>query len=371
MMRHLLAAPVLVASVALASDPPRYAVEVIGALDPQSPNGILSLPLGLNNNGRVVGYGSTAESPTNILNFKWGAINATGELPGSARSFGSRVNIRGRIAGTASFADQNGTIIGSHAIRWYARQPQDLGTLGGNYAAGVSIDDSDRIVGYSTLPGDSQTRAFIWQNGLMSQLPSPAGATETYANDISNTGYIVGTAAGPGAAKPYMWTSGVISPLPIPTGARTGGANAVNTAGQAVGTYEVNQFTGEFAAVSWLNGQMQELGFLGGSLRYSAAADVNNLGHIVGTSNSTNGFTGFIWFDGAMYDLRSLLAPGFGSFEITSAQAINDRGQIAAGALINGRTTAILLSPVTSFIPTPGSMAVLLGAGLLALRRRR
>lgn len=371
MMRHLMVVVAIAgsASAALASDPPTYTVEVIGALDPSSPNNVLSLPLGLNNHGRVVGYGSTTTSPTNILNFKLGTINATGALPGSARSYGNRVNIRGRIAGTAMFADQNGAIVGSHAIRWYARQPQDLGTLGGNYSVGLGINDYDQIVGYSTLPGESQSRAFFWQNGVMSQLAGPAGASEVYAYDISNTGYIVGTAAGPGTAKPYVWTNGVISPLPIPGTARTGGAAAVNDSGIAVGTYEVNQFTGSFAAVSWQNGQMMELGNLGGSVAYSKASDVNNLGSIVGTTNSANGFTGFLWSQGVMYDLRTLIVGG--SIEITSAQAINDLGEIAAGAIINGRTTAILLHPVSSFIPAPGSLAVLLGAGLIIARRRR
>lgn len=373
MVRHLMAVFTLAgtASVALASNPPQYTVEVIGALDPSSPNGVLSLPLGLNNNGRVVGYGSTTDSPTNILNWKIGSINATGALAGSARSYGSRVNIRGRIAGTAMFEDGPGNIVGSHAIRWLGRMPQDLGTLGGNYSVALGIDDADRIVGYSTLPGESHVRAFLWENGTMSPLASPAGASEVYAYDISNTGYIVGTAAGPGAAKPYLWTNGVISPLPIPASSRTGGAAAVNNAGVAVGTYEVNQFTGSFAAVSWQNGQMSELGNLGGSVGYSSASDVNNLGQVVGTTNSANGFTGFLWSDGVMYDLRSLLDVSDGSIQITSAQAINDKGEIAAGALINGRTTAILLHPAVSFIPTPGSLAVLIGAGLIAARRRR
>jgi probable HAF family extracellular repeat protein len=235
----------------------------------------------------------------------------------------------------------------------------------------LGINDYDQIVGYSTLSGDSVTSAFYWREGVgMQPLTSPVGATETYAYDISNTGYIVGTAASQtSAAKPYIWNDLVVSPLPIPANSRTGGASAVNNDGVAVGTYEINQYLGTFSAVRWVNGQMQELGNLGGSYPYAKAADINNLGQIVGTSNSDSGYTGFIWMNGTMYDLRSLLAPGFESIEITSAGAINDHGQIAAGAIIDGRTTAVLLNPV-GFAPSPGSMAVLAAAGLAVFRRR-
>jgi probable HAF family extracellular repeat protein len=372
MTRRFVAALLSLGACSLAAAQPQYTVEVIGGIEPSSPSGLLSLPLGINNNGRVVGYTSTATSPTYILNWKIGSIYPTPPPAGSSLSYGSKVNIRGRIAGASYTLDQGGQVTAARAIRWYGRQPQDLGTLGGSTSVGLGINDYDHIVGYSTVTGEAVTKAFVWQESTgMVPLASPSGATETYAYDISNSDIIVGTAASQASpAKPYMWANGAVTQLPIPTGSRTGGASAVNNAGVSVGTYEIDQFLGTFAAVRWEAGQMFELGNLGGSYPYAKASDINNLGQIVGTSNSANGYTGFLWMNGTMYDLRSLLAPEFGSIEITSAGAINERGQIAAGAIINGRTTAVLLNPI-AFAPTPGSMVVLAVAGLAVLRRRR
>lgn len=373
MTRRLVAALVLFGACAVAAAAqPQYSVQVIGGIEPSTPSGLLSLPLGINHWGRVVGYTATTSAPTYILNWKVGSIYPTPPPVGSSMSFGSKVNSRGRIAGASYTLNQSGNIVAAQAVRWYGRQPQNLGSLGGTTSVALGINDSDEIVGYSTTGGDALTKAFYWSEGSgMVGLPSPVGATETYAYDISNSGYVVGTSASQlSAAKPYIWDDGVISPLPIPGAARTGGAAAVNNAGVAVGTYEINQYLGTFAAVSWQNGQMTELGYLGGPYPYAKSSDINNLGQIVGTSNSANGYTGFLWMNGTMYDLRSLLAPGFETVEITSAGAINDRGQIAAGAIINGRTTAIILNP-TSLIPSPGSILVLGFAGLTILRRRR
>lgn len=370
-MPRLAVLAVLLSTPTLASDPPRYTVQVIGGLQQSPASGLISFPLGLNNNGRTVGYASTNGSQSLIINWKSGAVSTVGSLPGTNRSFGNRVNILGRIAGAAYATDNTGAILQSRAVRWKGLAPQDLGTLGGSNAAALGINDSDRIVGYSTLPGESQVRAFQWYNGVISPLPTPSSATQSYAYDVSNNNHIVGVYAGPAPARPVLWHNGYMYHLSIPTASRTGGASAVNDAGIAVGNYEIDQYTGTSAAVAWYSGQRLELGNLGGGYAYAIAADINNGNQIVGTSNSPAGHTGFLYHDGLMYDLRTRLLPGSPSVEIISAHAINDNGQIAAAAMVNGRVTAILLNPVSASTPTPGSLGVLGGFGLLAWRRRR
>ena len=351
MSRLLSAAIVLVLAISTQAQPPRYTVQVIGGLEAGGGGtggpGVVSLPLGLNNNGRTVGYASTSGSQSAIINWRGGAIYSVGIVPGTNRSYGSRVNILGRIAGAAYTTDANGATILSRAIRWRGLIPQDLGTLGGQNAAALGINDSDRIVGYSTLAGESQVRAFQWYNGVISALPIPAGSSLAYAYDISNNNHIVGVHGGPTPVRPLMWYNGLMQPLSIPSWSRTGGASAVNDSGVAVGTYEINQYTGTYAAVAWFWGQRLELGNLGGAYAYATAADINNLDQIVGTSNSPAGYTGYVWMEGEMFDLRDSLV-GSSAMQIISAHAINDRGQIAAAAIINGRTTAILLTPVAN-----------------------
>lgn len=344
MIRRILTLFALLAAPAAAQS--LYSVTIIGGPTQPPLSGPVSLPLALNNNGRVVGYGYNSGGNIQALNWKAGVVSNLGGIAGFDETFASRVNILGRIAGTGYRLDGTGQIAESHALKWTGGVLSDLGTLGGHHAAALAINDNEQIVGFASLPGDTQVRAFIYQNGVMTAINSPTATTESYAYDISNSGYVVGAAVAGSPAKPFIWRSGAVMQLPIPAGARTGAANAVNEAGVAVGTYEINQYTGSFAAVLWAGTQRINLGCLGGPVAYATAADINNFGQVVGTSNSASGYTGFLWEDGQMYDLRDLLVRGPASLAITSASSINDHGQIAAAALINGRQTAVLLTPV-------------------------
>jgi probable HAF family extracellular repeat protein len=323
---------------------PRYGVTVISTGASVASSGPVSQSLGLNNNGRVVGYFFSAPLQYKALNWKSGTAMQLGGLGGFDQTFANRVNLLGRVAGVG-YKMNGGAITESHALKWTGGVMSDLGTLGGHHAAALAINDNDQIVGGSTLAGDLITRAFIYSNGAMTAITTLPGAVESYAYDISNTGYVVGTAVTATPAKPFIWRNGVSFALPVPAGVRAGAANAVNDSGIVAGSYEINQFAGSFAAVIWVNGQLLHLGYLGGALSYSVASDINSTAQVVGTTNSSAGFTGFLWKSGVMYDLRTLIAPAYGPLEITSAGAINDSGQIAAVATINGRQTAVLLTP--------------------------
>src|SRR5215470_1670988 len=49
----------------------------------------------------------------------------------------------------------------------------DLGTLGGKLSSGFGINDLGWADGSSTLPGETITHAFIWQNGVMTDIGAP------------------------------------------------------------------------------------------------------------------------------------------------------------------------------------------------------
>ncbi len=74
------------------------------------------------------------------------------------------------------------------------------------------------------------------------------------------------------------------------------------------------------------------------SSTYSIAYDINDAGQVVGTS----GERGFVWQDGVMLNLNSLLEVG-SAYTITSANAINEMGEIAAVGTINGESHGLIL----------------------------
>jgi probable HAF family extracellular repeat protein len=90
---------------------------------------------------------------------------------------------------------------------------------------------------------------------------------------------------------------------------------------------------------------MYDLGTLGGE--NSSARGINAAGWVVGTADTSTGSDAFLYENGVMYDLNSLIgnAPGI---DLTEALAINDNGQILA----NGPNGTYLLTP----IPEPSSL---------------
>jgi probable HAF family extracellular repeat protein len=100
-------------------------------------------------------------------------------------------------------------------------------------------------------------------------------------------------------------------------------ANAINNHGQIVGFAYVDD---TYHAVLWQNGKPRDLGTLGG--RYSSAEDINDRGQIVGWSltkgDDFRSQHAFLWEDGKMRDLGTIPGPHPDS----EATAINERGQI-------------------------------------------
>jgi probable HAF family extracellular repeat protein len=149
-------------------------------------------------------------------------------------------------------------------------------------------------------------------------------------------------------------------------------AYAINDAGQMTGTAQTPAGEPAFVGHAFLysNGQMTDLGTLGGL--YSLGFGINSSGQVVGQASTDGGFLdAFLYSDGTMTDLNDLVdlsASGLG--KLYGAQAINDRGQILAGACATasnctGLGHTLLLTPV----PEPANLT-LFGAVLLVLGTR-
>jgi probable HAF family extracellular repeat protein len=105
---------------------------------------------------------------------------------------------------------------------------------------------------------------------------------------------------------------------------------------------------------------MVDIGVLPGAIGSSANA-INNLGDVVGFS----GGNAFLYTGGTMLNLNDLVDLPTGTI-LTSGVAINDAGQILAGAYDQFGSHYVLLSPV----PEPASAALILSGALVLVRRR-
>ncbi len=144
-------------------------------------------------------------------------------------------------------------------------------------------------------------------------------------------------------------------------------ATAVNNAGQIVGTIRyaggapIPQPNPSFLVSG---GTASNLGTLGG-LNASAYA-INNNGIVVGDSTLADGSQhAFIYRNGQITDLNGLIATS--GWVLTSARAINDRGQIAGVGTLNGINSGFLLTPIDSGAVQPPSIATQPAGGTFEL----
>lgn len=148
---------------------------------------------------------------------------------------------------------------------------------------GFGVSTSGTAVGRSVRTGGAQ--AFFWtQSGgifALSNLPDRAFCVSNAAN---NTGLVVGTCASTlfGTSRlPTIWQGGVVSQLPLPAGETLGDANDVNASGVAVGS--INSGSLQRAAIySPGNTTVITQTTAGGSF-FTTAFGINDSGRIVGT----------------------------------------------------------------------------------------
>jgi len=262
-----------------------------------------------------------------------------------------------------------------HAFVWSNGTMTDLGTLGGNFSAGNAINLSGEVVGSAqTSAGISD--AFLWNGSKMIDLTTTAlsGLSSPSVAGINDSGQIAGTDAlgNTGHSQLFLDSNGTVTQLPLPSFAAASravgcSATAINNSGVVLGWCD--DANSDAHAVIWQNGTPTDLGTLGGP--QAEAAGINNLGQVVGfAQTSTDADHGFLWSNGKMTDLglnffpsaindngviiggdqiysggtlRNLnnLIPANSGYQITSAVAINDKGQILA----QDGGTALLLTP--------------------------
>jgi probable HAF family extracellular repeat protein len=252
----------------------------------------------------------------------------------------------------------------------------NVGALGGNQGAAYGgVSNRGWVTGDANLPGNQTEHAFLWRNGVMTDLGTLGGLDSGVPIPVKDDkGLIVGgsqtSTVDPlgefwGAALiceagtncqgwqnlglAFLWKKGVMTALPT-LGGNNGQAFGVNNRGQVVGIAETAIYDAscippqvlDFEAVIWgpKVGQIRELPvFPGDSI--AAAIAINDRGQVVGTSGTCGvpdslalGVHAVLWQNGSVTDLG-----GFGGVMNNAALAINNGGQVVGISDLPGDTT--------------------------------
>jgi probable HAF family extracellular repeat protein len=258
----------------------------------------------------------------NCVGFVWqhGHMRALPTLGGD-NGYAAGDNQRGQIVGWAENGKRDPSCTGNQveqfrAVRWDAgtHRPHELAPLGTDpTSAATAINDRGQAVGISGVCGTavgrfSATHAVIWdRRGGPQDMGNIGGVAWNTPAAINNNGVVTGFANVPGGA-----TSGSFYPHAF-----------VWTAGR----------------------KMRDLGTLPSDL-LSEGLGINSRGQIVGESCQAHlaNCRAFLWQDGAMTDLNSLVPAG--GPHLAYANDIDDAGEIAGQAVDGSRLVAFLASPV-------------------------
>jgi probable HAF family extracellular repeat protein len=198
-------------------------------------------------------------------------------LPGGAMDAGD-MNASGQVVGRS-------TRYPTEPYLWsQAEGLVPLGTLGGDSGETVAVNDAGQVLGWSQVDG-IDSRAFLWEDGVMTDLGALAGGSSSVAGrrSLSEAGHVVGTSySGVGGTHAFLWHEGEMTDLGTLGGAESRPV-AVNRHGQVIGVSHLED--GGQAMFLWDDGVMTNLSAIAAGV--VMPVDINDAGQAIGYDPST------------------------------------------------------------------------------------
>jgi len=356
----------------------RYQVINLGAL----PGGSTAYGATINNRGWVMGESGVVPGlypvPTHATLWRNGVITDLGTLDGPSSGIDwVQTNNQGLVAVLSQTAniDPNSenfcnfpfnTELTCVGAVWQDGVLTALPTLGGYNAYPGGVNNWGQIVGSAetgtqdptcTPPQVLDFEAVIWgpKPGQIQALPPFPGDSVGVALEINDWGQVVGVSGG---CAPYgqstihalLWQDG--QPFDLGSLGGQGGTVpfVINNWGEVVGYSDLADDVTTHAFLWTKEKHMQDLGTLPGDV-FSSASGINDKGQVVGGSCDASGnCRDFLWDDGVLSDLNTLVCPGTSLYLTGNGVAgpdINDRGEITGEAYDpnTGDTPAFLAVP--------------------------
>ncbi len=243
----------------------------------------------------------------------------------------------------ASTVDPNNPpFLESRAFLWEEGLMTDLGTLGGNDSTPTSIGGEDKVVGGAQTGQPDpffgqQFHPFLSKRGLMIDLGT-LGGSDGFAVGINEVGQVVGGANIDDIVVPpftvplffaFLWQNGVMTNLGAMSGIESVALGIINRS-QVAGEFTFRDTDGNAIshAFLWEEGSMRDLGTVRGD-QASIADAIDDLGRVVSGSGSgfIDDFTArhaLLWRKGVLTDLNTRI-PAYPGWQLLEALGINSR----------------------------------------------
>jgi probable HAF family extracellular repeat protein len=188
---------------------------------------------GANDHGQVAGWAeNTVHDPTclppQVLQFRavvWGPdedqVRPLPPLPGDTSGAATAINDRGQVVGISGTCDQAvGRFTAAHAVLWEDGRVTDIGNLGGTtWNTPMAINQRGDVVGFASEPGtdpdNPRLHAFLWtrRDGIR-DLGALPGDVYSEAHGINERRQVVGVSCdAAGNCRAFLWQDGVMTDL--------------------------------------------------------------------------------------------------------------------------------------------------------------